>query len=55
MIADKLGYISEKESTELLDAATSVGRALAGLINAVKNGDRVLATDQRPTTNDHHV
>jgi four helix bundle protein len=35
MIAEQLGYISEKESTELLDAATSVGRALAGLINAV--------------------
>ncbi len=53
MIAEELGYISEKESAGLLDAATSVGRALAGLINAVRNGDSVLANDQRPTTKDN--
>jgi four helix bundle protein len=53
MIAKQLGYISEKESDILLDEATRVGRSLAGLINAVQSGTRVLANDQRPATKDH--
>lgn len=53
MISQELGYISEKESRELLDEATQVGRSLAGLINAIQSDNLVLANDQRPTANDH--
>jgi four helix bundle protein len=56
IIAQELGYISEKESRNLLDKATQVGRGLAGLIHAVQGDSRILAIlakDQRPTANDH--
>ena len=55
MIAQELKYISEEESTALLDEATRVGRSLAGLINAVRSSQEIGANDQRPTTKDQHV
>lgn len=37
MIAERLGYVSKQESTELLGKASTVGRSLTGLINSLSD------------------
>jgi four helix bundle protein len=55
LIAEELQYLRKEEGSRLLAMAEGVGRALNGLINSMtgEGGLKVLANDQRRTTNDY--
>jgi four helix bundle protein len=54
MIAQALQYLSVAESQRILNMAEGVGRALAGLINSLRQSAD-FPKDKRPMANDHHV